>query len=110
MTSIRSGELRKVRNADISTIHSFCSRLIRSRSNELGLDPAFRIGEKGELALMRDEAMEELLEESYESMTDSFQNLAEAYAPGRDDSSLVFACFILVMEFKTCVSCVINCS
>ncbi len=81
-------QIRKIRHADICTIHGFCSRLIRSRYSELGLDPSFRIGEEGELALMKEEAMADLLEECYEGGEDSFLSFAEAYAPGRNDKNL----------------------
>ncbi|MDO4976429.1 MAG: helicase-exonuclease AddAB subunit AddA [Eubacteriales bacterium] len=81
-------QIRVVKHADISTIHSFCTRLIRTHFNELGLDPAFRIGEKGELTIMKQETMNELLEARYLEASDSFVQFVEAYAPGKDDGSL----------------------
>ena len=42
-------QVRMIHHADISTVHSFCNRLIRIRFNEIGMDPSFRIGEEGEL-------------------------------------------------------------
>lgn len=81
-------QIRKIRHADICTIHGFCSRLIRARYNELGLDPSFRIGEEGELALMKEEAMADLLEENYAQGPASFVSFAEAYSPGRNDKRL----------------------
>ena len=80
--------IRKIRYAQISTIHSFCSRLIRSRYHEIGLDPSFRIGEEGELKLMKEEAMEELLEESYRSGSEAFLHFSSAYAPEKDDRNI----------------------
>ena len=56
-------QIRVVKHADISTVHSFCNRLIRTHFHGLDLNPAFRIGEEGELNIMRKEAMEMLLEE-----------------------------------------------
>ena len=81
-------QIRTIRHAQISTIHSFCHHLIRTHFNELGIDPAFRIGEEGERELLKQEVMEELLEERYASGSRSFLDLVEAYAPGRDDLTL----------------------
>ena len=81
-------QIRLVRHADISTVHSFCSRLLRSHFQEAGLDPSFRIGEEGEMLLLKNEAMEELLEESYASGNEDFKQVVEAFAPGRDDHNL----------------------
>ena len=68
-------QIRKIRQADISTVHSFCNHLIRTHYNELSIDPSFRIGEEGELFLLRQQAIEQLLE--------------EAYASGRESLSLI---------------------
>ena len=81
-------QIRAIKHADISTIHSFCLHLIRTHFNELGLDPSFRIAEEGELKLMRQEVREKLLEERYLAGEESFHQLVEAYAPGKDDAVL----------------------
>ena len=81
-------QIRIIKHADISTIHSFCLHLIRTHFNELGLDPSFRIAEEGELKLMRQEVREKLLEERYQAGEERFLQLVEAYAPGRDDAVL----------------------
>ena len=81
-------QLRMVKYADISTVHSFCNRLLRQHFQELELDPSFRIGEEGELFLLRHQALEDVLEEAYASGRESFINLAESYSPGRDDREL----------------------
>ncbi len=79
-------QIRKIKQADISTIHSFCNHLIRTHYNELAIDPSFRIGEEGELFLLRQQAMEQLLEEAYASGRESFLRFVEAYAPGKNDT------------------------
>ena len=81
-------QIRAVRHADISTIHSFCHHLIRTHFNELGIDPSFRIGDDTELKPLKQEAMEKLLEDRYLSGEQSFFDLVEAYAPGRTDLAL----------------------
>lgn len=79
-------QIRKIRQADISTVHSFCNHLIRTHYNELSIDPSFRIGEEGELFLLRQQAIEQLLEEAYASGRESFVKFAESYAPGKSVS------------------------
>lgn len=81
-------QIRKIRQADISTIHSFCNHLIRTHYNELAIDPSFRIGEEGELFLLRQQAVEQVLEEAYASGRESFLQFVEAYAPGKNDTVL----------------------
>lgn len=39
--------------AQITTIDSFCLNIIRSHYNSLDIDPAFRMGDEGELSLLR---------------------------------------------------------
>ena len=81
-------QIRKIRQAHISTIHSFCNHLIRTHYNELAIDPSFRIGEEGELFLLRQQAVEQVLEEAYASGRESFLQFVEAYAPGKNDTVL----------------------
>ena len=62
-----------VHHAQITTIDSFCLNVIREHFNQLDLDPAFRIGDEGELLLMRADVMAELLEDSYASGDSRFE-------------------------------------
>ncbi|MDO5145789.1 MAG: helicase-exonuclease AddAB subunit AddA [Eubacteriales bacterium] len=82
-------QLRMLKYADISTVHSFCNRLIRRHFNEAGIDPSFRIGEEGELFLLRQKAMEDMLEEAYADGRERFFSLVEAYAPEKNDDAIV---------------------
>ena len=61
-----------VHHAQITTIHSFCLNLIRNYFHQLDLDPSFRIGDEGELKLLRGETLEELLEDAYEEKSPEF--------------------------------------
>ena len=42
-----------IHNAQITTIHSFCLSVIRDHFHAIDIDPGFRIGEEGELKLLR---------------------------------------------------------
>lgn len=77
-----------VHNAQITTIHSFCLSVIREHFHTIDLDPGFRIGEEGELKLLKHDVLEELLERYYEEGNREFLDFVECYASGRDDRKL----------------------
>lgn len=83
-----SRQIRMIKSADISTVHSYCSRLIRTYFQELGIDPSFRIGEEGEMQLLKQKVMEELLEDCYRRGKEDFLEFIEAFAPGKDDKEI----------------------
>ena len=53
--------LREMEAAPISTIHGFCSRLLKEHAVEAGLDPRFSVPGELDLAALRTEALDELL-------------------------------------------------
>ncbi|MHC4912780.1 MAG: helicase-exonuclease AddAB subunit AddA, partial [Planctomycetota bacterium] len=55
-------QLMLLAGADISTIHSFCKRLITEYFYKLGLDPTFRIIDADEQSLLKTEALEQTVE------------------------------------------------
>ena len=77
-----------VHHARITTIDSFCLDLIRNHFNLLDLDPAFRIGDEGELLLLRRDVMQELLEDSYTEGGERFVRFVETYARGKSDAGI----------------------
>lgn len=77
-----------VQYAQITTIDSFCLTILREHFNSLNLDPAFRVGDEGELLLMREEVMEELLEDFYENGGSRFERFVDTYASGKADGGI----------------------
>ena len=77
-----------IHSAQITTIHSFCLSVIREHFHTIDLDPAFRIGEEGELKLLRGDVMQEMLEQYYEEADPDFLNLVESYGGSRDDKKI----------------------
>ncbi len=77
-----------VHHAQITTIDSFCLNLIRSHFNSLELDPSFRIGDEGELLLLRGDVMRELLEDYYADGGEDFERFVATYAPGKSDAAI----------------------
>ena len=75
--------------ADITTIHSFCLRVARENYNRLGIDPAFRVADDTETALLREEVIDDLFEDMYASDDpDDFLYLVENYSNGISDRKL----------------------
>ena len=77
-----------IHSAQITTIHSFCLSVIRDNFHEIDIDPGFRVGEEGELKLLRQDVLAELLEERYAGGQERFLNLSMAYG-GRNDKKLL---------------------
>lgn len=61
-------QLLQLPRAPIGTLHSFCSELLRRHFDHLQLDPAFRIMDENEALFLRQEVLEEVLEEKYLSL------------------------------------------
>lgn len=80
----------RCRGAKISTIHSFCTGVIRENAHKLDLPPDFRVITDGESGIMARQTLEELLEKKYESMDENegFSSLVDIISAGRDDSRL----------------------
>ncbi len=77
-----------VSRAQITTIDSFCLNLIREYYNCLDLDPAFRMGDEGEIALLQGDVMKDLLEDQYGLGEEAFLHFAETYSTGKSDMGL----------------------
>jgi len=75
-------------NAQITTIDSFCLFLLRNHFNEIGLDPAFRIADEGEIKLMQQDILQQLLEDYYASGSEAFRYCVEYFCPGGRESVL----------------------
>jgi len=77
-----------IHQAQITTIHKFCLSVIRDYFHTIDLDPGFRVGEEGELKLLKRDVVEAVLESFYEEGDDAFIHFVESYATGRDDRKL----------------------
>ena len=77
-----------VQYAQITTIDSFCLHLLREHFDCLDLDPAFRVGDEGEMLLLRGDVMEELLEDWYGKKDPKFEEFVDAFASGKADGGI----------------------
>ena len=74
--------------APITTIDSFCLKLIRENFDRLSIDPLFRIGDEGELLLLQGEVLEQLIEDEYGEGGEEFHHFVESYALGKSDDKV----------------------
>jgi len=77
-----------IHNAQITTIDSFCLFVIRNYFNEIGLDPGFRVGDSGELTLIQQDVLSELLEGEFEKNEKAFIHCVETYSVNGSERTL----------------------
>ena len=80
-----------VHASQITTIDSFCMSVLRNHFNEIGLDPAFRVADEGELKLMREELLNKVLEDAYKERTDRFISFIESFSTKKKDANVTEA-------------------
>lgn len=74
--------------SDITTIHSFCLKVIRENYSLLNLEPDFQIVEESDAEILAQEIMSELLEEEYEKAAPDFIHFARSFSSGTGDAAL----------------------
>ena len=77
-----------IHTAQITTIDGFCAYVIRNYFHLIGLDPGYRTGEEGELKLLKEDVMKELLENYYIKDDKKFKYFIECYASGKTDDGI----------------------
>lgn len=81
-------QMTLVSTAMITTIDSFCLSLIRENFLEAGVDPAFRNAENGEIELLENELLQDIIEKHYADGDEAFVHFANCLSPGRSDARI----------------------
>ena len=81
-------QLMLINKANISTIHSFCLNVIRNNFFEIGISNNFRVADSTEIEIMKQEVIEDIFDNEYESQNEDFTKLLEKYATYNDDAKL----------------------
>ncbi len=81
-------EAGNIQNANISTIDSFCKKFITENYAAIDLDPGFRMGDAGELKLLKSDIIADLLEEYYAKGDSDFLFFVDTFASGKGDSGI----------------------
>jgi ATP-dependent helicase/nuclease subunit A len=76
--------------AQIGTIHGFCTDILRENAQLVGLPPDFRVADENESGILKLSVLEELIEARYDAMEKApgFASLVDAMSAGRDDRRL----------------------
>lgn len=77
-----------VQRAQITTIHGFCLYVIRNYFHVIGLNPNFRIADEGEMRLLKQDTVDELLEDAHKEKQEAFLRFAESYGSGNRGSGI----------------------
>ena len=75
-------------NAQITTIHSFCLYLVRNHFEMVDIDPSFRLGDEGEMKLLKNDILDEMLEDYYSEGREEFIQMIEAMTSQRKDDAI----------------------
>lgn len=81
-------QITLLNNASICTIDSFCLDVVRNNFFEIDISPNFRIGDTTEIEILKQDVIEELFEDKYESEDKDFQKLITTYTSYKDDTPL----------------------
>lgn len=81
-------QLNLLPSAHISTLHSFCQWVIQSYFYKLDIPPTARIGNEAEMALLKQEVLENLLKEAYEHNTYGIFDLSDFFSDDKSDAGL----------------------
>lgn len=83
-------QLQRLYLAKISTVHSFCADLLKEQAYRLDIPGDFRIAEEEEGQVLRQQVLERLLDEAYDSevMDEDFQAFIDSQEMGRGDDNL----------------------
>ena len=88
-------QLLRLPFAQIGTIDSFCSWLVREHAASLGISPNFKVMDAAPAELLWQAALMEELEQRYAAHEPAFIRLADSLSDGRDDQPLIGAAHAL---------------
>lgn len=80
-------QMQRLYLAKISTVHSFCTDLLRENAYRLDIPADFRVADESECLEMRNLAVERVLENAYRSIgqSESFRTFIDSQGFGRND-------------------------
>lgn len=77
----------KIHQAQISTLHSFCLKLIQQHYDVLNIDPNFRTSNEAENVLLLNQTIDQVLESYYDELNPYFIELTEQLSSDRNDDN-----------------------
>ncbi len=74
--------------ADVSNLHSFCARLLKSYFYEVGLDPTFIVLDEQDVEALKQKALVKLFNQKSEKADKDFFELVDIFSKSRKDEGL----------------------
>lgn len=90
-------QINLINTAQITTIDSFCSFVVRENFEKIDLDPDYKIGDEGEIELLKADVLDEIITNRYEEAEPEFMKFIEQYKASKADDSVTN----LIMELYT---------
>jgi ATP-dependent helicase/nuclease subunit A len=94
-------ELNSILTADISTLHTFCSKIIKQHFYEVGVDPAFKVLEEKEALVLINDSLNAVINSYIRSGDAEFNLLFETYNKKRRDAEYKQSVLSLYNFLKT---------
>src|SRR5690625_2775976 len=97
-------QLSLLQRASISTLHSFCTTVVRQHAYLLDLDPAFRIADEMEIDLIKQEVIDDMFEDAYgqeNEQLEHFFTVVDMYSSDRSDvdvEELILSLYTFAMQ------------
>lgn len=82
-------QAEELQNAQISTIHAFCLKIVRENFAQLGLFCDFRVADETENENLMYSALKTVISKAYEENSPEFYKLVELVCSSRNDSELL---------------------
>ncbi len=81
-------QINLLSKASICTIDSFCLDVVKNNFFEIGISPNLKIAENTEIQILKQETLEELFDEKYESQDEEFLKVINMYTSYKGDEAL----------------------
>ncbi|MBQ7579389.1 MAG: UvrD-helicase domain-containing protein [Clostridia bacterium] len=81
-------QIEEVGTSDVSNLHSFCARLLKTYFYVIGLDPSFVVLDELEMSALKQRAMETLIEECLNNADKEMIELADILNKNRKEDAL----------------------
>ena len=97
-------QLSLIQRSSISTLHSFCTTVVRQYAYLLDIDPAFRIADEMEIDLIKQEVIDEMFEDAYSyegEKLEQFFTVVDMFSSDRSDidvENLILSLYTFAMQ------------
>ncbi len=89
-------QVNALSNANVSTMHAFCKKMIKSHFHQLDIEPSFGMVSKSQDIIFQEQAIEEVFEQLYESADEDFLSFVDTFSDPRGDREameLILECY-----------------